>query len=40
MAKKRISLNVPDTLADLLGACEVLCIAECCGARAFELAPD
>jgi len=40
MARKRISLNVPDTLADLLGACEVLCIADCCGARAFELAPE
>ena len=37
MAKKRIPLTVPDALADLLGACEVLCISDCCGARAFDL---
>ena len=40
MAKKRIPLIIPDMLADLLGACEVLCIADCCEARAFELSTE
>ena len=40
MARKRVPLIVPDTLASLLSAFEVHCVACCCGARAFDLAPE
>jgi hypothetical protein len=33
-------LKIPRPLADLVSACEVVCVAACCGAEAFDVSAE
>ena len=40
MLKNVLELRIPKPLADLIRACETVCVADCCGVDAYDQAPE